>query len=733
MNIKRVILALLIVAVAAGFSLRDAENPSVAAGFSLRDAYAADKRDAYAADKGAALVVYSQYSSSDLQNRIREQSREVENRPNELSWYDAGQGRLQKGKLSLILLQQLEMAYNASLFLRLEQITCNEQYYKCYPATYSYSKREFFEKVTCQANCKNSFSQIREKFRKIFLSFFTDTHYASSISCRVVLSRIFNWFCASAYAADKGVAPGVHPVPSPSASYGAGWQYSSSERAKRASREVLDSAFGLARTVFVEYSSSLSRRISDWFCPPVYAADKGNPPVAHWRFDECGGPTAYDESTNNNDGTLQPGTGGTNTAVGQMWTTQGKIGGALECDGTDDYVSAPRPSSFDATAGTISLWIKPNFNGNDNAKYIIFDTDGGSYTWIAKNSDNYIWFFYNHGAGKAISAKVPCSSIVAGNWYHIIVRWNISTLLDNGHYAEMRINNSLTGAVYRDDVAIGTLTAATLYLGKQGTSVNNGEILTANYFSGLIDDVRIYNYARTQAQIAWDYNRGKPVGHWRFNEGSGTTAYDESDNNNDGTITIGATGTQTTIGAAWTNGASGKFGKCMSFDGTDDWVNCGTNISQSTERTYTWWHKISANGSAVFPSPIAYGGYSEGFRAIWRDDTDDKLQIQVTTGTYTTPTFSLQSPSVDQVGVWYHYAMTYDGVNTGKLYRNGALVDTKTNGTGAIKSTTSAFYIGRSQFYWNGLIDDVRIYNYARTADQILQDYLNGASARLGD
>ena len=69
----------------------------------------------------------------------------------------------------------------------------------------------------------------------------------------------------------------------------------------------------------------------------AYAADKGAAPVAHWRFDEGGGPTAYSSSGSNN-GTLNAGAGGTNTAVGQMWTPQGKIGGALECDGTDDHV-----------------------------------------------------------------------------------------------------------------------------------------------------------------------------------------------------------------------------------------------------------------------------------------------------------------------------------------------------------------------------------------------------------
>src|SRR3989338_5664189 len=91
----------------------------------------------------------------------------------------------------------------------------------------------------------------------------------------------------------------------------------------------------------------------------VYPATKGNPPVAHWRFDEQGGPTAYDESTNNNDGTLTAGATGANTAVGQMWTRQGKIAGALECDG-DDYVTASGTTGMNTTAVTFSAWIKPD-------------------------------------------------------------------------------------------------------------------------------------------------------------------------------------------------------------------------------------------------------------------------------------------------------------------------------------------------------------------------------------
>src|SRR5690606_37356085 len=94
--------------------------------------------------------------------------------------------------------------------------------------------------------------------------------------------------------------------------------------------------------------------------------------------------------------------------------------------------------------------------------------------------------------------------------------------------------------------------------------------------------VKIYNYARTPAQIAYDYNRGAPVAWYRFDECEGTTIKDHSGNGNNGTLNIGASGTQTSIGTcetsgAWSNGSEGKINSSMSFDGVDDYVRITEN------------------------------------------------------------------------------------------------------------------------------------------------------------
>ena len=99
-----------------------------------------------------------------------------------------------------------------------------------------------------------------------------------------------------------------------------------------------------------------------------------------------------------------------------------------------------------------------------------------------------------------------------------------------------------------------------------------------DYFEGQVDDITIYNYRLTPAQVAWNYNQGKPIGHWKLNECQGNTAYDSGTGGNNGTITIGGTGDNQTAGTcssgtgteAWNNGTNGKVNASLDFDGTDD-------------------------------------------------------------------------------------------------------------------------------------------------------------------
>ena len=70
--------------------------------------------------------------------------------------------------------------------------------------------------------------------------------------------------------------------------------------------------------------------------------------VAHWRFDETSGATAFDASGNGHDGTI----------MGDPQWVPGKLGGALEFDGAGDYVDCGASPDYEIAVNiTIACWI----------------------------------------------------------------------------------------------------------------------------------------------------------------------------------------------------------------------------------------------------------------------------------------------------------------------------------------------------------------------------------------
>jgi hypothetical protein len=84
-------------------------------------------------------------------------------------------------------------------------------------------------------------------------------------------------------------------------------------------------------------------------------------------------------------------------------------------------------------------------------------------------------------------------------------------------------------------------------------------------------------------------------------------------------------------------------------------------------------------------------------------------------------------------GEWHHYAMTFEPASRRLiLYLDGVKIATYDTSSVSNPPSLSNLKIGHFQNGWfNGLIDDVRIYNYARTPEQILQDYNAGLSTHF--
>ncbi|MFC1620995.1 DUF2341 domain-containing protein [Candidatus Omnitrophota bacterium] len=200
------------------------------------------------------------------------------------------------------------------------------------------------------------------------------------------------------------------------------------------------------------------------------------------------------------------------------------------------------------------------------------------------------------------------------------------------------------------------------------------------------------------------------VGYWDFNEDTsgsadGDTIYDRSSNSNNGTGVDGANNT----GLAW---AAGRAGNAIEFDGVDDYVSMGDNVDIASALTVEVWVKTdSVSGDHIIDKDNEYALYFSGTTLRWKIGTTD-------------PTNAVYSSWTD--GKWYHLVGIWDGTNA-SLYIDGALIGTDTKSATA---TTNALFIGTNSptpgSYFDGLIDEVRIYNVARSPAQIKTDYERG-------
>ncbi len=184
------------------------------------------------------------------------------------------------------------------------------------------------------------------------------------------------------------------------------------------------------------------------------------------------------------------------------------------------------------------------------------------------------------------------------------------------------------------------------------------------------------------------------VALWHFNEGSGNTIFDETSNNNDGTIN----------GATWTS--EGKFSNALGFDGIDDLVTVpySQSIGELPELTLEAWIKRNSQSDGMIISKN--GPYFLSVR-------NNVLEGGVYAGSGWT---HITGKTELEVGVWYYIALTYDG-NSIRIYLDG-LEDKVEPKTGNILITGQSLHLGwgepgHNQFF-NGTVDEVRISNLSR-------------------
>ncbi len=215
--------------------------------------------------------------------------------------------------------------------------------------------------------------------------------------------------------------------------------------------------------------------------------------------------------------------------------------------------------------------------------------------------------------------------------------------------------------------------------------------------------------------VGYDTSVGsEPAAYWNLNEAAGATAADSGGNGYAGAI----------HNAAWTTGINGT--SALNFNGTSSWVDLGNpaGLNITGQVTLSAWIKPTATDGIRY---IIVHGYSSSPKG--------EVALRINGGSYQILSWnganhmaSAAIPSGD-LGTWVHLAGTYDGT-AWKLYRNGVLLATANDATGAVAVNVDwaigARGTGTERFFQGG-IDDVAIWNTALSSAQI-QTLAQGAS-----
>jgi fibronectin type 3 domain-containing protein len=245
-----------------------------------------------------------------------------------------------------------------------------------------------------------------------------------------------------------------------------------------------------------------------------------------------------------------------------------------------------------------------------------------------------------------------------------------------------------------------------------GTTYIDAQLATATNYSYRVRATdaagNLSNYSNIASTTTFSPPTAGLVAAYGFETGTGTAVTDASGNGNSGVIN----------GATWTT--QGKFGNALSFNGTNNLVaiNSSATLNVTTAMTLEAWINPAANQS--------------GWRTIMQREVDayflnasnDSGALRPSGGgTLGGQVAWLSGPTANPVNIWTHVALTYDGAAL-RLYVNGVQAATLA-ATGAIETNSSPLRIGGNSpygEYFNGRIDEVRVYNRALSATEIQTD-----------
>ncbi|MGO8927924.1 MAG: LamG-like jellyroll fold domain-containing protein [Limisphaerales bacterium] len=403
--------------------------------------------------------------------------------------------------------------------------------------------------------------------------------------------------------------------------------------------------------------------------------------VAEYKFEN----TAQDTSGNGFNGILS---GVTSYVAGQVDSSAINFTG-----GDDSYVEIPNPVGNDFS---LAFWVNTTATGGTGQWWsgnglVDGEVPGSTNDFGVALVGSNVGF----GIGNPDTTITSTAAVNDGQWHHVAAT-----------------RSGTTGAMqlYVDGVLQATGTASTATRSTP-VSLHIGNLQSGyNYLAGSIDEVRIYNYVVSPATVAQLAGNGSTlVANYGF-EGN---ALDSSGFGNNGTTNNHVTYVAGKVGA-----------QAAQFDGLSSYVQIPVPVVNNFSIAY-W---INTTATAASGQWWAGKGIVDGEVPGAVADFGTSLVGSNVGFGIGNPDTTITSTAAVNDGQWHHVAATRNNTSGAmKLYVDGALQASATGPTGT-RSAPPALRVGSIQAgytggFFNGAVDDVRIYNYQLSTSQIAALY----------
>ena len=377
----------------------------------------------------------------------------------------------------------------------------------------------------------------------------------------------------------------------------------------------------------------------------------------------------------------------------------GKFGQAAVFNGSSSRIQLPSNFNLANNSFSFSFWLANSQTSSSYPSYFICSDTSSTTTNTnlaigREDSTGKLSFnFFNNGLLSSTSVSTD------GTWQHWVCTYDASTNL-----RKIYLNGSLDNS---DTSASDFLGTSNLVLGQYRQLI---------WALGKIDQVRIFNTALSAGAITNLYNETVATASNTYINLPSLVAYYKMSDATDQTGSYDGTPTNVNFNVA------GKFGNAGSFNGSNSKIELANlGIAGSSARTISAWVNVSSLAS--HQTIFQFG--SNASKSRFGIDITTAGKIEVTTFGRDITTSATQITT----GNWHHVVVLYnggsiEGANT-DIYIDGSVVSVSNAGTttSSLSTTNSNYSIGcdtlNSRHFFNGSIDQVRIFNRAITSTEV--------------